>query len=199
MITFSDEHSYILENDRVLLRPLATDDIEHLSTFSIYEPELWKYSLIRANGLENLRSYIKMALQGKAAGKEYPFIVYDKLVGKYAGSTRFYDIQPIHKTLQLGYTWYGKEFQGTGLNRNCKYLLLSFVFDQLGYERVEFRADSANERSIRAMKSIGCKVEGILRSTSFRPDGSRRDSIVLSILREEWSNGIKEMLRDKCA
>ena len=115
-----------------------------------------------------------------------------------AGSTRFYDINFPFKTLQLGYTWYGKQFHGTGLNKHCKYLLLSYAFEELGMERVEFRADNNNERSIAAMKSIGCKVDGILRSNmpTFGSD-VRRDSIVLSILKNEWFGEVKEKLKNK--
>ncbi len=108
---------------------------------------------------------------------------------------RFYDINPAFKTLQLGYTWYGRKFQRTGLNRHCKFLLLSFAFEDLGMERVEFRADNNNERSIAAMKSIGCKVEGVLRShMPTRDPNVRRDSIILSILKDEWFGGVKENL-----
>lgn len=115
---------------------------------------------------------------------------------QYAGGTRFYDIQCIFKTLQLGYTWYGKIFQGTELNKNCKYLLLEFAFEKWGIERVEFRADNDNERSKAAMKSIGCKVEGILRSNMPKPNGRRRNTIVLSILRNEWFEGVKKMIKE---
>jgi len=117
-----------------------------------------------------------------------------KKTNSYAGSTRFYDIQLANKCLQLGFTWYGKNYQGTGLNKNCKYLLLEFAFEKLNIERVEFRADNSNEKSIAAMKSIGCKVEGILRSNGVRPNGERRDSIILSILKQEWKNSVKENL-----
>ncbi len=94
-------------------------------------------------------------------------------------------------------TVFGSKFQGTGLNKHCKFLLLAFAFEKMGMERVEFRADNDNERSIAAMKSIGCKAEGILRSNGLRPDGTRRDSIVLSILKGEWENYIKDNLRKK--
>jgi RimJ/RimL family protein N-acetyltransferase len=83
--------------------------------------------------------------------------------------------------VQLGFTWYGKQFQGTGLNKNCKYLLLQFAFEQWQMERGEFRADNENARSIATMKSIGCKVDGVLRSNMPRRDGGMRDSIILSI------------------
>ncbi|MEL6810384.1 MAG: GNAT family protein [Bacteroidota bacterium] len=184
---------YILENNRTLLRPLKPVDLESLLPFSLKEPELWTYSLSPGDGKENLERYLKMALSKKEEGDSYPFIVIDKRSGEVAGSTRFYDIQPLHNTLQLGYTWYGKKFQGTGLNKNCKFLLLQFAFETVGVERVEFRADAKNARSIAAMKSIGCTVEGILRSNCAAPNG-RRDSIVLSILKEEWTSKVRSHL-----
>jgi RimJ/RimL family protein N-acetyltransferase len=193
MIKFSE--NYTLENGIVKLTPLQKDDFENLVHFSINEPELWKYSLVQANSEENLKKYIDLALIGRANLKEYPFIVFDKRTQKFAGSTRFYDIQVENNSLQLGFTWYGKEFQGTGLNKNCKYLLLEFAFEKLGIERVEFRADNDNKRSISAMKSIGCVEEGILRRNGLRADGKRRDSIVLSILKDEWKNKIKSRLK----
>jgi len=188
----------ILEDEFVLLRPLQETDIAHLLPFSRNEPELWKFSLVRANGKENLEHYIRIAIKARENGTEFPFIVYDKRTGKYAGSTRFYDINYGFKTIQLGYTWYGKDFQGTGLNKHCKYLLLTYAFETLGMERVEFRADNDNERSKAAMLSIGCTVDGILRSNmpTFESE-ARRDSIVLSILRKEWFEVVKEHLKQK--
>ncbi len=191
---FDSTKEYILEDTCVLLRPLQMNDCKNLLTFSLNEPELWKYSLLSGAGEENLKAYIETALTARATGKEYPFIVFDKRTQEFAGCTRFYDIQLTNKTLQLGYTWYGKKFQGTGLNKHCKFLLLRFAFEQTGMERVEFRADNSNEKSIAAMKSIGCIVEGVLRRHSIKPGGSRRDSIVLSILKNEWENGVKERL-----
>jgi RimJ/RimL family protein N-acetyltransferase len=197
MMNFDFTNDYILENDIALLRPLNEKDKEHLFYFSLNEPEIWKYSLVQANGEENLNSYIKLALEAREQKKEYPFIVYDKRTGEYAGSSRFYDIQTQNKSLQLGYTWYGKKFQGTGLNKHCKYLLLSFAFEKMGVERVEFRADIRNEKSIAAMKSIGCVVEGVLRKNCITARGECRDSIILSILSEEWFGNVKEFLELK--
>jgi RimJ/RimL family protein N-acetyltransferase len=188
----------ILEDETVLLRPLQESDVENLLEISINEPETWKYSLVQANGKENLEKYIQIALKARENGTEFPFIVFDKKSGKYAGSTRFYDINLAFKTLQLGYTWYGKDFRGTGLNKRCKFLLLQFAFETLGMERVEFRADNNNQRSIAAMKSIGCKVEGVMRN-HMPTLGSdvRRDSIILSILKNEWLDEVKENLKSK--
>jgi RimJ/RimL family protein N-acetyltransferase len=198
MIYFNFSDIYTLEDDMVLLRPLATEDIEHLYPFAINEPQLWKYSSTQPGGnRENMRRYIETALDARKNRAEYPFIVYDKHANSFAGSTRFYDIQLKAKTLQLGYTWYGSRYHGTGLNKHCKFLLLRFAFEQMAMERVEFRADNNNAKSIAAMRSIGCTVEGILRNNAIRSDGSRRDSIVLSILKSEWELSIKNNLLNK--
>lgn len=195
MFDFSTD--YRLENNVVQLRPLVADDFEHLHHFSTH-PAIWTYSSIRVNGPEDFKSYLRLAMEGKAKQEEYPFIVFDKRTQTYAGSTRFYDIQLAKQTLQLGYTWYGEEFQGTGLNKNCKWLLLDFAFEKMDMERVEFRANNLNERSIAAMKSIGCTVEGILRKNlPHHTNHTRRDTIVLSILKDEWFGGIKEELKYK--
>ncbi|WP_010227855.1 GNAT family N-acetyltransferase [Gillisia marina] len=192
------ENEIILENENVLLRPLKKEDSSLLKEFSLNEPELWKYSLTPAGGLKNLENYINLALKEKELKTSYPFIVVDKRTNKIAGSTRFYDYRKVHKTVQLGYTWYGKEFQGTGLNKNCKFLLLEYAFEKMKLERVEFRADAKNARSITAMKSIGCVEEGILRNNCTAPIG-RRDSIVLSILKDEWFDNVKYALKEKCS
>ncbi len=196
MQTFNFLQEHILENDTVRLNPLHHHDIDKLLHFSEQQPELWKYSLQPADGLENLKVYIDFALRGRKEETAYPFIVFDKRTQQIAGSTRFYDFQKNHNTVQLGYTWYGKEFQGTGINKQCKMLMLEFAFENIGVDRVEFRADANNERSIAAMKSIGCTVEGILRNNCAAPKG-RRDSIVLSILKHEWFGGVKEVLKSK--
>lgn len=188
----------ILEDESILLRPLQETDVENLLEISLNEPETWEYSLVQANGKENLENYIQIALKARENKTEFPFIVFDKKSGKYAGSTRFYDINLAFKTLQLGYTWYGKDFRGTGLNKRCKFLLLQFAFETLGMERVEFRADNNNQRSIAAMKSIGCTIEGVMRNHMPTLDSDlRRDSIILSILRNEWFDSVKENLKNK--
>ncbi len=195
---FDCTKNYVLEDERVLLRPLQQQDFNSLLPFAQNEPELWKYSLVSAAGEEGLQNYMNITFKAKEEGREYPFIVFDKKTNEYAGSTRFYDIQNDLQTVQLGYTWYGKKFQGTGLNKHCKYLLLSFVFEQLGFERFELRADNDNKRSIAAMKSLGCKVDGILRSNMpTREEGKRRDSIVLSILKDGWFGGVKGNLQKR--
>ncbi|MEZ7516552.1 GNAT family N-acetyltransferase [Flavobacterium frigidarium] len=193
---FDFSHNIQLENDAVLLRPLQYADIDHLLYFAINQPDTWRYSLVRANGKENMVNYIASAIKSREDKMQFPFIVFDKRTNSYSGCTRFYDINFIHKTLQLGYTWYGEEFRGTVLNKQCKFLLLQFAFEELNIERVEFRADSNNARSIAAMKSIGCVVEGVMRSHMPTYDNpTRRDTIVLSILRNEWFETVKQNLQ----
>jgi len=190
------DENYILENEKVRLEPLELSHLEHLKHFAIQEPEIWKYSLMQINGVDSLQKYIQIALENRNSKKEYPFAVFDKIKNQYVGSTRFYDIQLENRMLQLGFTWYGKDFQGTYVNRNCKYLLLEFAFEQLNNERVEFRADYRNEKSIQAMIKIGCIKEGTMRNHADCADGTRRTSVILSILKNEWTDSVKNNLKN---
>ena len=195
--TFPDFNfsSIQLENERVKLLPLQQEHLPDLLSFSLNEPEIWIYSMISAGGgVSAMEAYLNVAIEAREQKREMPFLVFDKQTQRVAGSTRFYDIQPINLSVQLGYTWYGKEFQGTGLNRHCKFLMLQFAFETCNLVRVEFRADAANQRSIAAMKRIGCKEEGVLRQNGFRNDGTMRDSMVLSILVNEWHEQVKPHL-----
>jgi RimJ/RimL family protein N-acetyltransferase len=196
-MVFDFNSNYILEDEIVRLRPLLLSDYDHLLDYSLNEPEIWQLSLTGAAGPENLKNYLITAIKNRTDLKEYAFIVFDKRKNRYVGSTRFYDIQLNQEVMQLGYTWYAKEAQGSGLNKHCKYLLMQFFFEKLNFFRLEFRANYKNERSIRAMKSIGCKVDGVLRQNLVSHTGERRDTIVLSILKEEWFNEVKEMLGKK--
>jgi len=195
MISFPE--NLVLENDHALLRPLQNEDLDFLLPFSLQEPEIWTYSASSPAGEVGMTEYIAYAVEQRNLKTEYPFIVFDKKQKSYAGSTRFYDIRIPFSTTQLGFTWYGKKFQRTGLNRNCKLLMLSYAFETWGMERVEFRADVNNHRSVTAMKDIGCTVEGIMRNNMPTATGSRRDSIVLSILKDEWFDSVKENLIKK--
>ncbi len=188
---------YILENEQVRLRPLETSDFEYLLEYSIHEPELWRFNSGGANGAENLEKYIKNAIRQREDQKEYPFIVFDKQKNKFVGSTRFYNFKPFNNTVDLGYTWYGKRSHGDGTNKNCKYLLLEFAFENMNVERVGFAASNLNTRSINAMKSIGCTVEGVFRNYCLDNYGNRIDAIFLSILKDEWYKNIKEDLTIK--
>lgn len=196
-MNFNFKENYILENETVRLRPLEASDFDLLLEYSVNEPDIWSFNSNGANGAENLKKYIANAIKQREDGREYPFIVFDKVSGKYVGSTRFYFIFMEAKTLEIGYTWYGKKYQGTGINKNCKYLLLEFAFEKMQIERVAFGANSKNERSINAMKSIGCVVEGILRNCSTDANGERIDAVKLSIIKNEWFENVKNKLETK--
>jgi RimJ/RimL family protein N-acetyltransferase len=185
-LVFDTTIDVILEDERVLLRPMMQADVANLSSYVKDEPTLWKYALTPITTEQAFDQYIKTAIESRGLKTAYPFIVFDKLQNKYVGSTRFYDIQLENNSTQFGYTWYSEKTWGTGLNEHCKLLLLTYAFETIGFERVEFRADNRNKRSIAAMQKIGCTVEGILRNHLPTSDGTRRDSIVLSMLKKEW-------------
>ena len=194
---FDFTKDYVLEDDRVILRPITISDTDALVEYVQNEPELWQFSLVSIQKSEDLKGYIESAIRAREDKTAYGFIVFDKATQTYVGSTRFYDIQLAFATTQLGYTWYSKKVWGTGLNTHCKNLLLQFAFDRMGFKRVEFRADYNNKRSIAAMQKMGCTIEGILRNHLPRPDGSRRDSIILSIIKEDWDSKVKSLLSNQ--
>lgn len=197
MLDFDCQKTYLLESGRVRLLPMEMEHLEYLVESS-EDMEIWTYFLEKGNGREKLKVYFENALRNKASGKEYPFIVFDKLLQKYAGTTRFYQFSNELKTIKLGHTWYGKNFRGTGLNKYCKYLLFEFAFERIGVERIGFGAYKDNIVSVAAMKSVGCQEEGILRNIFPALDGKgRADGIVMSILKEEWFGEVKQQLKTK--
>lgn len=193
--SFDPQEEYILEDERVLLRPVKENDWTCFANLPENSPEIWQYSLMAIQKTEDLKAYFQQAINARKQGNSYAFIVFDKLSNDWVGCTRLYDIQLNYQSTQLGYTWYKTSVWGTGVNLHCKYLLLQFAFDTMQFERVEFRADNDNKRSIAAMKKIGCTVEGVLRNHMPKPKGGRRDSIILSILKREWENELSEKLK----
>jgi len=196
-IMFSFKSDYVLEDDYVMLRPLKTSDLGKLLVYACNEPELWRFSLISAAGVDNMRNYIAAAVKERKQGRQYAFIVYDKTTATYAGSTRFCDIDLETQCAQMGYTWYGKRFRGTPLNKHCKLLLLDFAFSKMNLERVEFRVDVENEIGRMALISLGCTQEGRLRACGPNRNGPRRDCYVYSILKPEWEYDLRFRLLDR--
>lgn len=187
----------VLTDERVLLKPLEQYNWEDLLEYAVNETDIWKYAHTPLVGEQGIKDYIQYALEERDKGTSLPFIVFDLAKEKYVGSTRFYGINHKQKSLLIGYTWYSKQTQGSGINVHCKYLLLKYAFEFMEMERVEFRADARNERSIGAMKRLGAVQEGVLRKEIIINDGSRRDTVVLSILREEWFNHVKNNLEER--
>lgn len=177
----------ILENDRVRLESITQiSDGAKVADIILNEPDLLTYSPSMVRNQTELNAYFEMALAEKAAGVGLPFLIFDKIKNQYAGSTRFGNISLKDQRLEIGWTWIGKAFQGTGLNQKCKSLLLQYAFETLQCERVELKADARNWQSRKAMEKIGAKYEGCLRSHTLMPDGWRRDTVYYSILRAEY-------------
>lgn len=196
-MSFKFSKDYLLENCIVLLRPVKVEDTDDL--FKIAEDsELWKYFFFRGNEKKNFITYIHEAIQNRTSNKEYTFTVIDKRINEIAGLTRFFNIDLKLQNTRLGYTWYGKKFQGTGLNKHCKCLLFDFAFETMQIERVGIGVHEENIRSINAVKSVGCVEEGVFRNIfpSINKKG-RCNGILLSMLKEEWFSSKKKALQSK--
>lgn len=175
----------VLENSRVRLRPLEAADFEALKAVA-FDPEIWRYTITRADDVLSLAAYISAAEQARQAGQRYPFAIVDRITGELAGSTSYYNVVPDDQRLSIGHTWVGTAFQRTGLNRAAKHLLLCHAFDVLQYERVELETDSRNQKSQEAMRRMGATEEGTLRRHRLTQDNVRRDTVIFSVIRPEW-------------
>lgn len=175
-----------LQNNRVLLRPLAAEDAAPLLPVIAATPGLTRFSPSPIGSAPALQAFIAAALEERARGIRYPFVVFDKQAGAFAGSTSIAAVSNRDRRLEIGWTWIGTAFQQSGLNRACKYLLLEHAFEVLEFERVEFKTDERNTRSRIAIQKIGGRFEGILRSHTLMADGYRRNTVYYSILKGEW-------------
>lgn len=185
----------VLENNRVRLRPLDTADFEALKP-AAFDPDLWQFTLTRADDAVSLADYLATAGHDREAGRRYAFAIIDRETGQLAGSTSYYNLVPHDQRLSIGYTWVGRDFQRSGLNRAAKHLLLSYAFDHLGYERVELETDARNERSQQAMRRMGATEEGTLRRHRLTQGGVRRDTVIFSIIRPEWEGLRQTVFRE---
>ena len=148
-------------------------------------PEIFQYTLEwpRDASLEAFADWVRAALTRPAA---LLYTVFIAETGEAAGMTGYLEIRPEHRGLEIGRTWFGKSFQGTRVNPESKYLLLRHAFEPLGAERVQFKTDLNNLHSQRAIEKLGAQREGVLRRYQMRTNGTLRDTVVYSILAEEW-------------
>lgn len=174
----------VLENDSVLLRPLSGLDIDDIEKIS-YTDNLWEYGR-RVKDRKDLEEYIGFCLNARNSKTLYPFIVVNKPDNKIAGITMLGGIDFTNKRLEIGWTWLGIAYQGTGLNRTCKSLLLNYAFEELGMRRVEFKVDNKNIKSQKAVEKLGAFKEGCLRNYAIQSYGNSSGTIVYSIINEEW-------------
>ena len=177
-----------LENERVLLRPLQENDWINLLKVASEQKDLVQYSPYLIHTEQYLKEFINTAVNNRKNNTHYPFIIFDKQTQQYAGSTSFWNVSNKDKRLEIGVTWIGKGFQRTGLNRQCKFLLMSYAFDALEFERVELKTDERNTQSRNAIQKIGGQFEGIMRSHTLMIDRFRRSTVIYSILKSEWPN-----------
>lgn len=174
-----------LTGRHVRLEPLTLGHVADLCAVGL-DPELWRLTVEQVRSPDDMRGYVERALAAQSAGTAVPFAVVHLGQGRVVGTTRFANIAPEHDRLEIGWTWYGRPWQRTPVNTECKYLLLRQAFDVLGCVRVEFKTDVLNERSRAALRRIGATEEGVLRSHQRTHGGRRRDSVYFSILRDDW-------------
>jgi RimJ/RimL family protein N-acetyltransferase len=179
-----------LESERTLLRPLSKDDEKELQEIANDE-ELWLYSPSDLSKPGELKRYIANAVADRINGTCAIWTIIDKRTNSIAGCTRLSEISWKDERGQIGWTWIGRDFQGSGLNSDMKFLILSYAFEQLGLNRIELKADERNHRSRQAILSIGATREGVLREHIKLHNGYIRNTVYYSILRSEWDT-IKE-------
>lgn len=176
---------FSLETPRVLLRLLNPEDLSLLLPLAGAEL-IWKYFTVDLRTEEALARWITDALNDRQNGVRVPFVIIDKDNGQVCGCTSYGNISFYDSRLEIGWSWLGLDFMGTGVNRQAKFALLSHAFLALKMERVEVKTDNLNERAKAALVKIGMFEEGVLRSHMQMHSNRRRDSVYYSILRSEW-------------
>lgn len=174
-----------LESERALLRPLSTEDEAQLQRIADDEV-LWIYGTSNLSQAGELKKYIQYAIRERDKGICAVWVIIDKKTNQVAGCTRLADISWKDKRGQIGWTWIGRDFQGSGLNKEMKFLILSYGFDKLGLNRIEFKADERNHQSRQALIGIGAIREGVLRQHMVLHNGFIRNTVFYSILKSEW-------------
>lgn len=180
-----DPKPVTLERDGIRLEPLSPEHLAGLVQAAA-DGELWNLWFTSVPEPGATLTYIGDAIKGQLDGHMLPWAVRDLKDNVVVGTTRYHDIVPAIDRVEIGYTWYAQRCQRSHVNTTCKLLLLEHAFDQLGCAVVGLRTDNFNFRSQRAIESIGAKKDGVLRHHQARRDGTVRDSVLYSILKEEW-------------
>ncbi|MBE0698415.1 MAG: GNAT family N-acetyltransferase [Anaerolineaceae bacterium] len=175
-----------LNGNIVRLEPLAWHHLADL-TLAGKDERIWtfmRYGIVDSE--EKMLHMIEDLLAHQAEGTDLPFSVISQASGKAIGMTRYLNIEVHNRAVEVGGTWYVAEYQHTGVNTECKFLLFQYAFEQLDCIRVQIKTDLRNERSQRAIERIGAVREGVLRDHMILPDGVVRSSVYYSILAREW-------------
>ncbi|MFL5492861.1 MAG: GNAT family N-acetyltransferase [Gemmatimonadales bacterium] len=183
-----------LEGRHVRLEPLTLDHLGGLAMVGL-DPELWRLTTTRISGPPDLERYVADALAEQRAGTALPFATVWRKTGEIIGSTRFGNVAPSHRRVEIGWTWLGRQWQRTGANTEAKYLMLCHAFEVWGCRRVEFKTSTLNQRSRAAIRRLGAVEEGVLRCHMINDDGSRRDSVYYSIIADEWPDTRRHLER----
>lgn len=185
----------VLLGKHVRLEPMEEAHAPALAEIGVGQP-FWDFMLYgRMETEADMRNWVREILARAEKGTDLPFVVVHLASGRIAGATRYLNVAPKDRGLEIGGTWYAPEFQRTVVNTECKYLLLRFAFEVLGTIRVQLKTDLRNERSQRAIERIGAVKEGVLRNHMILPDGTIRHSVFYSILDSEWP-GVKARLEE---
>ena len=186
-----------LEGRWVRLEPLGAEHLPGLVEVGL-DPSLWRWTLTVIATPDQMRRFVEAALAERAAGDSMPFTIIERASGQPVGSTRYLNIDANHRRLEIGYTWVAPGWQRTPLNSEAKLLLIGHAFDRLGAVRVEFKTDSLNEASRRALLGIGAIEEGTLRNHMISQGGRRRHSVYYSVIEEEWPT-VRDHLEQRLA
>jgi RimJ/RimL family protein N-acetyltransferase len=182
-----------LENDSVLLRPIVAEDHAALHALAM-DPEIWRYFVTMIETDADFDVFFDAAIADHLAARRVVYHITDKRSGRPAGSMSFCNIAEPEGRLEIGSSWLGREFQGRGVNRWAKYLMMEHAFERLEAERVEFKTDTLNVQARRGLRNIGATEEGTLRSFNPMPRGRRRDAVFYSVLRAEWPSVREHLL-----
>lgn len=188
----------VLTGQHVRLEPMTEEHVPGLAQIGVGQT-FWDFMLYgNINTVDDMRNWVREILSRAEKGTDLPFVAIHLASGRVAGATRYLNIMPKDRGLEIGGTWYGSEFQRTPVNTECKYLLLQHAFETLGCIRVQLKTDLRNERSQKAIERIGAVKEGVLRNHMILPDGRYRHSVFYSILDIEWPSvkkNLEEMMK----
>jgi RimJ/RimL family protein N-acetyltransferase len=155
---------------------------------------LWELWFTSVPSEQTVDASIKFALSEQSLGRSLPFVVIDNKTGNIIGSTRFCNAVSTQRRVEIGYTWYSKSYQRSFVNAECKFLMLSHAFEKLNAIAVEFRTNWFNHASRSAISKLGAKQDGVLRNHSLDAEGIYRDTVVFSIIDNEWSTVKRALL-----
>ena len=186
-------HHLVLETNKVILRPIAQEDYQSFLTLAQQDPDMWQYFSLNLANEAQLTKWMEMAFADKKSETRRPFTIIEKATGQIAGSSSMGNISYHDRRLEIGWSWLGKDFRSTGINKNAKFSMMRYAFEMLQFERVEFKTDVLNERARQGLRNVGGVEEGILRSHMTMWNERRRTSIYYSVLKDEWP-GLKESI-----